>query len=421
MGLPATLSLVVASMIGTGVFTTTGFLVGDIPSSGGLLLCWVVAGLTALAGALCYAELGTAMPELGGEYRFLSDLVHPVVGFTSAFVSLIVGFSAPLAALALAFGSYLAAVVPGIPPALSAATLVVVMSGLNAWRVSAGARTHTAFTVVKVLLITGFAAVGLGTGDPAGLSSGEPIAAVMLRPGFAVGLIYVSFSYTGWNAAAYVAGEVACPERTLPRALLLGTLLVTTLYVAINAAFLMAVPLEALRGKAEVGHVAAIAIFGEGGGKLMSGIIALGLVSTVGALVVTGPRVYEAVGLDFPRLAQLSQRRGESGPIYAVGLQAILALAFMAVASLRELLAYIGFTLSVFAALTVACVFLLRRRGTVAPFRTWGYPVTPILFLALMAWMTVAAVLEEPQVLIAAGVTFAVALVLYRVVGVSSP
>lgn len=420
MGLPATLSLVVASMIGTGVFTTTGYLVDDIPSASGLLLCWAVAGIAALCGALCYAELGTAMPHIGGEYRFLSELVHPAVGFTSAFVSLIVGFSAPLAALALAFGSYLQALVPAIPPGASAATLVVVMSALNAWRVSAGASAHTAFTVVKVLLVAGFALVGLAWGDAAGLTAGAPLGEVVAQPGFAVGLIWVSFSYTGWNAAAYVAGEVAKPERTLPRALLIGTLLVTTLYVGLNAAFLMAAPLEALRDKAEVGDVAATALLGPIGGKIMSGIIAAGLVSTVGALVVTGPRVYEAVGRDFPRLARLSHRRGDSGPVYAVGLQAALALAFMAKASLRELLGYIGFTLSLFAALTVGCVFLLRRRGIRAPFRTWGYPATPLVFLALMAWMIVAAIQKEPGVLVAAGVTFAVALVLYRVVGVSS-
>lgn len=420
MGLPATLSLVVASMIGTGVFTTTGYLVDDIPSAGGLLLCWAVAGIAALCGALCYAELGTAMPHIGGEYRFLSELVHPVVGFTSAFVSLIVGFSAPLAALALAFGSYLQALVPAVHPVASAAALVVVMSALNAWRVSAGASAHTAFTVIKVLLVAGFAVVGVVSGDAAGLSVGAPVGEVVTQPGFAVGLIWVSFSYTGWNAAAYVAGEVATPERTLPQALLIGTLLVTALYVGLNAAFLMAAPLDDLRGKAEVGHIAATALLGPVGGKIMSGIIAAGLVSTVGALVVTGPRVYEAVGRDFPLLARLSHRRGDSGPVYAVGLQAALALAFMAKASLRELLGYIGFTLSLFAALTVACVFLLRRRGIRAPFQTWGYPVTPLVFLALMAWMIVAAIQKEPEVLLAAGVTFAVALVLYRVVGVSS-
>ncbi|MEM6786614.1 MAG: amino acid permease [Myxococcota bacterium] len=415
LGLGATLSLVVASMVGTGVFTTTGLLVDDIPSAPGLLLCWAVAGLASLAGALCYAELGTAMPQSGGEYRFLSVLVHPALGFLSAFVSLVVGFAAPLAALALAFGSYLAAVVPDVPASVSAPVLVVGASALNAWRVSAGARVHAGLTVLKVGAIIGLIGAGMALGDPAGLDRGDSLSDVVATPGFALGLVYVSFSYTGWNAAAYVTGEVRDPARTLPRALVAGTALTTVIYVALNAAFLMATPLDTLRGREDVGHVAATALFGTMGGKLMSLIIAVGLVSTVGALVVTGPRVYEAVGRSYPALRLLARRRGrEGGPAHAIALQASLALVFMAGASLRELLGYIGFTLSVFSALTVGSLFVLRRQGTVAPFRTWGYPFTPLVFLALMGWMVGSAVWVTPWVLAGAAATCVVGLVLHR-------
>jgi APA family basic amino acid/polyamine antiporter len=402
-------------MVGTGVFTTTGLLTDDIPSVLGILACWLVGGLGALCGALAYAELGAAFAESGGEYHFLARLMHPAIGFLSAFVSLIVGFAAPLAAIALAFGDYVKAMGMPLAPRLSGALLVVGLSALNAWRVTAGARFQNIFTVSKVLLIIAFVIFGWPRGDVSRLSAGAPMAEVIATPGFAVGLLWVSFAYTGWNAAAYVAGEVKAPEKILPRALVLGTLTVTVLYVALNAVFLIAAPLSAIAGKVEVGHVAASHLFGDRGGEILSGIIALGLVSTVGAMLVTGPRIYEAVGRDVPRLAFLAHRPEGGGPVWGVVIQAVLALVMMMSASFEELLIYIGFTLSIFAALAVSCVFILRRRGMDLPYRMPGFPVTPILFLLLMAWMVVSGIIERPRAALAGAATLVVGLLVYRV------
>ena len=416
MGLVTATALVIASMVGTGVFTTTGLLVELVPSAPAALLCWVVGGAMALCGALSYAELGAALPQNGGEYHFLSRLFHPCLGFLSAWVSLIVGFAAPLAAVALAFGQYAAAFAPGLSPRITGAVLIVVLSGVNAWRVSTSAGLQNVLTYAKVALIVGFVATGawFGTGSRLMAAEGPPVLPILTSSGFAVGLLLVSFSYFGWNAAAYVAGEVRDPARVMPRSLALGTAVVLLLYVALNVVFFVAAPVSALAGKVEVGHVAAVALLGPIGGRVISAVVTLGLVSTVGALIVTGPRVYEAVGTNVPRLSWLARRSDGGGPGLAIALQSSLALVMLATAGFEALLTYIGFTLSVFSALTVMGVFVLRRRSDISiPFRTPGYPVTPLLFVALMVWRVAHAVVRRPVTAGLGAVTVLVGLGVY--------
>jgi amino acid transporter len=306
IGLGTATALVVASMIGTGVFTTTGFLVRDVGSPTAILFAWILGGVTAVCGALTYAELISALPTNGGEYALLGRMYHPALGFTAGFSSLVVGFAAPVAAASIAFGQYAAAVLPGLPPLLAAVGVLVLSSAFHAFHLAAGSRFQDVFTVGKVVLIVVFAGVGLALGEP---SRAVAPAAVSFAEGtlslpFAVGLIYVAFSYSGWNAAAYVAGEVESPERNLPRALILGTAIVTALYLALNVMFLGAAPLEALSGKVEIGHVAAEHLFGPAAARVVSAIIAVGLVSTIGAMVMTGARVAEALGRAHPRRAR---------------------------------------------------------------------------------------------------------------------
>lgn len=416
LGLLTATMLVVASMVGTGVFTTTGLLVRDIGSPAAVLTSWAVGGLAALCGALAYAELVAALPRNGGEYQLLSRIYHPGLGFVSGFTSLVVGFSAPIAASAIAFSDYLSRVLPGSvldsvlyeAPELgirvqpTPIALIVLLSALHALRVTLGGRVQDVLTVAKTGLIVALIAVGAPLGDPDYLASGADrgLGGALLSPAFAVGLIYVSFSYTGWNAATYVAGEVRDPRRTLPLALLTGTLLVTALYLGLNYVFLVGAPASALSGEVEVGHVAFSALFGAKAGRLLSAVIALGLLSTVGALIMTGARVYETMGEDYPRLRRLSRRGGNAGPARAIALQAGVALVMVVTASFDELLTYIGFTLSLFGALTVAGVFVLRKREPhlERPYRTWGYPVTPVVFIALMLWMIAHTIGQRPVV-----------------------
>jgi len=418
IGLGTATSLVVASMIGTGVFTTTGLVLQSLPSSALVLLCWAIGGLAALCGALAYAELGAALPGNGGEYYYLSRLLHPLLGFLSAWASLVVGFAAPLAAIALAFGSYLEAVVPGTPPRVAGAALLVGLSTVHVWRVSAGARLQNVLTLGKVALIAGFVALGAAQGGLGRvLEPAERSAPVATPASFALGLLLVSFAYTGWNAASYVAGEVERPARTLPRALALGTFGVMVLYLALNVVFLASAPLVELRGVLPIGHVAATHLLGPVGGKVLSTVVLLGLLSTVSAIIVTGPRVYEAVGRDFPRLAWLSRRTREGGPWVAIVLQAVLALSMMLTAGFAALLTYVGFILAIFGALTVSCTFVLRRRGLAMPFRALGHPVPALIYLGLMVWMVASAIVERPVVALAGLGTIVAGLVAYLLSG----
>ncbi len=419
-GLPTAMLLVVASMVGTGVFTTTGYLLRDIRSIPAVLVAWVLGGVVALFGALAYGELCAALPENGGEYKLLSDLYHPAVGFTAGVTSSVVGFSAPIAASAIAFDEYLAIALGGhvVPAPWPAIALVVATSVVHTLRVGAGSGFQNVFTAGKILLVVGFVVAGAFAGHVGLLGEGSTRALgdALATPAFAVGLVFISYSYSGWNAAAYVAGEVDRPSRNLPLALALGTGLVMLLYVAINAVFLASAPAaELAASESHVGAVAAVALFGESAGRVLAGIIALGLVSTVGALVMTGPRVYEAMGRDYPELRALALRRAGGGPGVAIVIQAAFALVMVANASFDTLLEYVGFTLAIFSALTVAGVFVLRRRetSTEVPYRTWGHPFTTGAFILLSLWMVVYALVERPLVGLTGLGTLAAGLLLY--------
>jgi APA family basic amino acid/polyamine antiporter len=396
VGVVTAAGLVVASMVGGGVFITTGGLLERVPSGPGVLLAWIVGGLAALAGALCYAELGVSLASNGGEYHYLSRLYHPALGFVSAWVSLVVGFAAPAAAIATVFGFYVREFFPALAPKAVAAVALVLLSAISVWRVSASARFQNAMTYGKVLLVLGLALLALRYGDSSRLLvATEPLGPIVTSGRFAAGLLLVSFAYTGWNASSYIAGEVARPEVVLPRALVGGTLAVIALYVLLNAGLLVAAPMETLRGQFEVARIAFIHLLGPRGGGLVAGIIAVGFVSTIGAMIVTGPRVYEAVGRDYPRLSWLASRRDGGGPLAATALQCAISLGLLAVDP-TKLIEYIEFTLSITAALAVGGVFLMRRRGLTGPFRTPGYPVTPLVFIAIMLWTAVSLVMQRP-------------------------
>jgi len=424
IGGPTATLLVVGSMVGTGIFTTPGFVLRDVGSPAAALAAWAIGAVLALCGALSYAELAAALPANGGEYRLLGRIYHPAAGFAAGIVSLVVGFSAPLAASALAFGHYLAAAVPGVPPAPAAVALVLALAALHAAHVRAGGRALAATTALEVALAAAFVAAGLLRGEPARLLGPPPPAlAAAASPGFAVALVYVSFAYGGWNGAVYVAGEVRDPSRNLPRALLAGTSAVGLLYLALNAAFLSAAPAAELAGVVEVGHVAAERLLGPGAGRWLSGLVALVLASSVSAMLMAGPRVYAAMGADHPRLAWLARRTRGGGPAAAVALQAVLAVGMIATSGFGALLRYVGFTLSLVAGLTVLGVIVLRIREPALPrpYRAWGFPVTPLLFVGLTGWMAVHALREVRGAALAGLGTLALSLGLYALLGRGAP
>jgi APA family basic amino acid/polyamine antiporter len=397
--LPHALALVVSSMVGTGVFTTAGLMLSELGSPRLVLATWVVTGVLALAGAAVYAELGAMMPRAGGEYVYLSRAFHPVLGFLSGFTALVVGFAAPTAAGALAFGGYLQALAPGVPARGAAFALCAATTALHARDVRRASGVQAAVTALVVAVIVVFIGAALASGHTDWSRLAAAPASRSASPGaLAVALVYTAYAYFGWNGAAYVAGEIREPHRTLPRALVGGAALVTALYVALNAVFLAAVPAPALAGQVEVAHVAARALFGARGGGLLTALVALALAGSVSALSMTGPRVVQAMADDGVFFRALGRTNARGAPSLAVLLQGALAAVGIATAAFERLLVYAGFTLSLSAAVTVAGAFVLRRREPEAPrpHRALAWPWSGVAFLALSAFMTVFAIRERP-------------------------
>src|SRR5213080_872618 len=255
-------SIVIANIIGTGIFTSLGFQLVDIQSGFPLLMLWIIGGLTALCGALCYSELSAALPRSGGEYHFLSQIYHPALGFMAGFVSATVGFAAPIALAAMAFGKYLNGILGGSPVLLSFAVVwVVALFHLKNLRV--GSAFQNSFTVVKLLLVGAFIIAGffVQPKQPINFLPEPGDAVTIFGAPFAVALVYVMYSYSGWNAAAYVTGEIKRPEKNVPRSLFVGTGVVIIIYVLVNAVFLATTPIGELKGQLEVALIAGKYIF----------------------------------------------------------------------------------------------------------------------------------------------------------------
>lgn len=408
LGLGITSAIVVANMIGTGVFTSTGYQAISLHDPKTILLAWIVGGLIALCGAACYAELGTLMPKAGGEYVYLREAYHPALGFMSGWVSLTWGFSAAIATAAILFASYLGTLIEAIGDPTSvkvvAIALIVAMTAMHSFDAKLGGRVQQVFTIMKVALIVVFIVAGFlsGNGDWSHFESQGGGFANIATPSFAISLMYVSFAYSGWNAAAYIAGEVENPSKTLPRSLLLGTGTVMVLYLLLNVIYFYALPSQTLaHGNdggpiVEVGNAAAVQLFGKSAGNLITSLIAIALVSAVSAMVMAGPRVYAAMANDRALPQVLGKLNARGVPMLAVVAQGVLGTIFVLVSELSQLMRFVGFTLAIFAALTCSTLFVLRRRGLRGPYRTFGYPVTPILFILVSGWIAYAQIKENP-------------------------
>ncbi|SNR90982.1 amino acid/polyamine/organocation transporter, APC superfamily [Humidesulfovibrio mexicanus] len=435
LGLCSATVLVVANMVGTGVFTTSGFIMAELGDARSMLACWIVGGLFALTGALCYGELGAMLPRAGGEYAYLRRSFGPLPAFLSGWISLIVGFSAPIAAAAIAFATYFLGgesrpwfvlefggrqwATVSLSTVL-AIGVVVALSLVHYHSLRLGQRVQNLLTAFKVVFILGLGVGGLcfGAGDATRLSSLFQGGSLSLNGGFAVALIFVSFAFSGWNAAAYLGGEIRNPERNLPRALVLGTVFVTGLYLLLNLVYVYALPVERMRGTIELGTSAAVALFGPVAGAFVGVAIALGLLSVVSAMIMAGPRVYYAMasdGLFFRCFGCVNERR--STPAQAIMFQAGIAIVMILSASFDGLLVYIGFTLSLSSMLTVAGLLRLRftEPGLPRPYRTLGYPITPLVFICGNLWIVAHSLFSRPVIALYGVGTILVGVGLYRV------
>ena len=312
-------SIVVADMVGVGVFTSLGFQVKDIPSGFSILLLWTIGGVVALCGVFSYSELGAMFPRSSGEYNFLSRAFHPAFGFLAGWISATVGFAAPVALAAMAFGEYGKAVLPAAAPLPLAVGLIWLVALVQLAGVRHSSRFQLIATVLKVVLITAFLVAGwaIGTPQPTSFAPGVSEFGYITTAPFAIGLVFVMYSFSGWNAATYIIGEMQSPLKNLPRALLAGTLIVLVLYLALNAVFLRSAPIASLSGQLNVASIAGSYIFGELGGRIVGAMICIGLVSSISAMMWIGPRVSMTIGEDIPSLrifARTSSQGGRSTP-----------------------------------------------------------------------------------------------------------
>ena len=413
--------IVVANMVGTGVFTSLGFQVTDLPSVFVILCLWILGGVVALGGALSYAELAAALPRSGGEYHFLSRIFHPALGFLAGWTSATVGFAAPIALSAMAFGSYAKGLAPGVSPLLLSLVLVWGTSAVHFTGQKRGSAFQNWFTFLKVVLIVAFIVAGFVVRATPGVSflPARHDLHLMTGPAFAIALVYVMYSYSGWNASTYIVNEIRDPVRNVPRSVCAGTVVVLVMYVALNAAFLRTTPMPAMAGQLEVGLISGRQIFGAAGGQVVAALICLGLISSVSSMVWIGPRVTVAMGEDLPGLALLAIKTKNGTPRVAIGVQAVMTTVLLLTGKFQDVLIYIQLALTLFSALTVLGVIVLRVRepGLPRPYRTWGYPVTPVLFLIVSGIMVFYVVQTKPWQTLAGLGTILAGLIVYFATG----
>jgi APA family basic amino acid/polyamine antiporter len=430
IGVVAATAVVIANVIGAGIFTTPGFLARDLGSPVAVLAIWVLGAILALAGALSYGELGAAFPEAGGEYVYLREAYGPLLGYLSGWTSFFAGFTAPIAAACIGFSAYLSHFFSQLAPEnvlwtiplgrlqwhisgghLGALLALWFLTAAHISGVQRGAKLQVALTAGKTaaiaaLIICGFA---VGKGDwghlhssfgssSFGASSHALISAAALRS-LPVSLIFVLYCFSGWNAAAYLGGEIRRPQRNVPLALLLGTAIVTLLYLGLNLLFLYALSIQEMSGVLKIGEKASLALFGPVATDVIAALMALSIFTSASAMVMAGPRVYFAMAADglFPKKLGGIHGRFQS-PANGILFQSAWTSILILTGSFEQLLVYSGFVLVFFSALAVASVIVLRRRRPAAdlPFRVPLYPYTPVLFIGFSGWILAYTLRERP-------------------------
>ena len=402
-------ALVVANMVGTGAFTTLGIQLEWLSNGPALLLLWALGGLVAYCGAVSYAELGTRLPKSGGEAHFLTEIFHPLLGFLSGWVSLTVGFAAAVALSAMAVGSYLS-VWTGWSTVTIAAASIVLLSLAHSVGTRQSKILQNGLTGAKLLLVALLGFLGACLPAP---SEAMAVTSWSLRElpealsgGAAVAMISVFYAFSGWNAAAYIVEEIRRPVKNLPRALVLGTLLVSGLFLLLQYGFLRQAGAEALRGQIDVAQIAAAAMFGETVGRAVSVMIGVLLLTGISAMIWIGPRVVRAMGHRHRLWRTFGKLSWNGLPLRATWLQGIISLFLVFTSSFEQVLLYSGFVLQCFTFLAVAGLLLLRRReralgggageGEKEIYRSPLYPLPQFVFLGFSAWSMSYLLVNQP-------------------------
>ena len=419
--LPSTL-VVVGNIIGVGIFTTSGLIAEQLGTSWWLLGVWILGGLLALIGAICYSVLSIHIPRAGGEYAFLYPSYGPFAAFLAGWTSLLIGFSAPIAASALGLAHYLAPLLPftdpKYPPVLKgiAGLTLLVVTLLLSVGLKFGSRVHSLITILNLALALGFAAATLGN-VPASQNLKPILSDFSLGfdlPSLGTAVVLVMFAYSGWNAAAYLAEEIRQPERYVPRALILGTVTVIAIYMLMNLAFLGAVPASKLAGKIPVAQITSEVAFGTWGNTVVNVLILFCILSSITAMSIAGPRVYFAMSRDhlFPKwLAQVHKTR--KIPLKSIWFQCSLAIVLIGLGSLRDILIYSGSILLFFATLTTSTL-LTKTPRTGGSLSLWIlYRTLPCVFIVVNSVVLASAAVSNPRQILAGIATLVVGIPVY--------
>ena len=396
IGLTTALSLVIANMVGTGVFTSLGFQLFGIHDYRTIILLWTIGGLLALLGSFSYSELSASYPQSGGEYNFLSLAFGRPIGFLSGWISATIGFAAPIAAASHAFAKYFNHVVPDVPPIVLSSIIIVLITAIHCFKKQIGSAFQNYFTFGKIALIIVLIGFGLylamknATRGASNLVESDFIGESFSNS-FWISLVYVSYAYSGWNASAYMAAEVEDAPKNVPRSLLWGTFIVMFLYIGLNFIFLAAAPAGELRGTIDVAFVAAKYIFGQNVGILFSTLISFFLISSISSMIMVGPRVVHRIGEDYKEFAFLTKKNRFDAPVRSIVFQSSIALLLLWTAKFEFIVTSISFTLTLFTTLTAVSVFILRKKhpDIPRPVKVWGYPITPVIFIVFNIWFMV--------------------------------
>ncbi len=412
--------IICGDMIGSGIFFATGAIAETLPTPGGVLLVWVFGGLLALTGALSCAELSASLPYAGGDYVYIREAYGRLTGFLSGWSSFLVTFSGAIAFLAVSFTGFMAfffpalgseqalfaAVLPGFSINVTVGTIfaiaiVLVISALHCIGVRQGTIAQNILTILKIGALVGIIVLGVwfGKGDTAHFTPLFDWGAIGSFSVFGAAFIPAIFAYSGWNAVIYIAGEVKEPERTLPRALLLGNLIVIALYLLVNLVYIYAVPVTEMKGALRVSEVATTALFGRQTSAWITAIITVSILGALNVVTMLGPRIYYAMARDgvfFQRLARVHPTFHT--PVAAIVLQAVWASLLIVTGTFGTLFTFVSVIITLFSALTVGSVIVLRwkRPELKRPYRLWGYPIVPVVFILAHLWIVWGSLTHKP-------------------------
>ena len=407
-------SIVIANMIGTGIFTSVGFQLSAVQNTWSIIFLWLAGGILALFGAFAYAELGTHFKDTGGDFIYLSRIFHPMLGFLTAWAGLTVGFSAPVALAAIAFTKYLQPF--GVnQSSLLAIALILLVTIMHSFTIRHSSRFQNISTFIKIAFLITLIALGLmldsNTGnalDYSGSWKNE-----IFGSGFAVSMVFVSYAFTGWNAAAYITGEIQSPAKNLPRALLVSTIIVSFLYILFNWVLLQHATVDALSGKEEASYISFRNLLGNEGGKWVSFFIAIQLIATISSYLWVGPRVTMAMAKEHALWRPLSKTNQHGIPVRALWLHAGISIILSLTGSFEKVLLYAGFVLQLMTSLTVAASLYIRNKNEDAFVTPWK-PLPQIIFLVFNAWVLIYTLIDKPVESISGLVILLVGIVLYR-------